>query len=150
MTSTHRINAFLAQPAIAVVGVSRTAHKFGNAASRTLREKGYRVYPISRHAATIDGIKCYPRLAALPEKVDAVLVVVSPREALDVMADAADAGVHHVWLQQGAESQEAAELAASRGIELVMGECILMYAKPTGIHKMHRTVRNLLRGSAFL
>src|SRR4029079_11763264 len=98
---------------------------------RVLREKGYRVYPINRNAAVVDGMTCYPHLGALPEKVEAVLAVVSAREAVGIIEQAARAGVHHVWLQQGAESPAALELAERLGINLVAGECILMFAQPT-------------------
>ena len=74
MTTARAIHRFLAQPAIAVVGVSRTGRGFGNLACRTLREKGYRVYAVHRRAAIIDGRPCYSTLDDLPETVDAVLV----------------------------------------------------------------------------
>lgn len=144
MTTTQTIDAFLANPAIAVVGISRNEHKFGNTACRVLMEKGYRIYPVHRRAATIDGMKCYQHLSDLPEKVNAALIVVPPWEAIDVISAAAAAGIHHVWLQQGAESVEAENLAAKLKLSLVSGECILMYAKPTGIHRAHRFVRRVM------
>ena len=42
MTSKRLIDDFLAQPALAVVGVSRSGKGFGNVAARELRGKGYR------------------------------------------------------------------------------------------------------------
>ena len=144
MTSTRAIQRFLAAPAIAVVGVSRNNHKFGNAACRTLREKGYRIYQIHRHAATIVGHECFPRLAAVPEKIESVLIVVPRSETLAVIREAAAAGARHVWLQQGAESEPAIALATSLGLDVVAGECVLMYACPSGIHRLHRNLRNLL------
>jgi uncharacterized protein len=146
MTTARAIQDFLAAPAMAVVGVSRSGRKFGNAACRTLREKGYRIYPIHPSATSLNGEPCYARLRDLPEAVSSVLVVVPPRKALEVMRDAAAAGARHVWLQQGAESPEAYDLAASLGIGLVAGECILMFAKPTGIHRAHRTIRRVVSG----
>jgi predicted CoA-binding protein len=143
MKISEAIERFLAQPAIAVVGVSRTGRKFGNAACRTLREKGYRVYQMHRRAAQIDGQPCYARFADLPEKVGAVLVVVPPREAIHVIHDAAQAGIRHVWLQQGAESPEVLDACKRLGLEVVSGECILMFAHPTGIHKLHQVVRRV-------
>jgi predicted CoA-binding protein len=144
MTTLQKIDAFLASPALAIVGVSRTEHKFGNAACRVLRDKGYRIYPVHRRAATIDGMQCYRHLNDLPEKVNAVLVVVPPWEAIDVINEAAAAGIHNVWLQQGAESMEAENLAAKLKLSLVSGECILMFANPTGIHRAHRFVRRVM------
>src|SRR2546421_6956739 len=107
MANARAIQRFLDTPAIAVVGISRNSDKFGNAACRTLRDKGYRVYQIHRHAATIDGHECFPQLADVPEKIESVLVVVPRWEAFDVIRHAAAAGARAVWLQQGAESKPA-------------------------------------------
>jgi hypothetical protein len=48
-------------------------------------------------------------------------------------------------LQQGAESEAAAKLAAELGLDLVQGECILMYASPArGFHRLHRGMWRIL------
>jgi predicted CoA-binding protein len=143
MTSAKSIEAFLDNPSIAVVGVSRSGRGFGNAACRSLRTQGYRVYPVNWSAPTVDGIRCYSRLSELPERVNAVLVVVPPPQAVDVIRDAAAVGIRHVWLQQGAESPEAVRVGAELGLDVVAGECILMFAQPTGIHKAHRWLRQI-------
>ena len=145
---TERIDAFLAEPAIAVFGVSRSGRKFGNIACRHLREKGYRLYPIHPVATTIDGMTCRSRLAGLPEPVGAALVVVSPHAAGDVIRDAVAAGIKKIWLQQGAESPEVLTVCRELGVEPVAGECILMYAKPTGFHKAHQVLHRLFHRRA--
>jgi hypothetical protein len=53
----------------------------------------------------------------------------------NVARDAAAAGIRHVWLQQGAQSPEIVALCDQLGLETVAGECILMFAKPTGVHR---------------
>jgi predicted CoA-binding protein len=146
MTSEKSIEGFLDNPSIAVVGVSRSGKGFGNAACRSLRTKGYRVYPVNWATPTVDGIRCYSRLSDLPERVNAVLVVVPPPQAVDVIRDAAAAGIRHVWLQQGAESPEAVRVGAELGLDVISGECILMFARPTGIHRAHRWLRRLTHG----
>ncbi|HEX2457063.1 MAG TPA: CoA-binding protein [Vicinamibacterales bacterium] len=146
MTSAKSIEAFLDNPSIAVVGVSRSGKGFGNAACRSLRTQGYRVYPVNWSAPTVDGIRCYSRLSELPERVNAVLVVVPPPQAVDVIREAAAAGIRHVWLQQGAESAEAVRVGAELGLDVISGECILMFAHPTGIHLAHRWLRRLTHG----
>jgi predicted CoA-binding protein len=143
VTSAKSIEAFLDNPSIAVVGVSRSGKGFGNAACRSLRTQGYRVYPVNSSAPTIDGIRCYSRLSELSERVNAVLVVVPSPQAVDVIREAAAAGIRHVWLQQGAESPEAVKLGADLGLDVVSGECILMFAHPTGIHRAHRWLREV-------
>src|SRR5436190_12285881 len=146
MTTTSRdaINRFIAQPAIAVVGVSRSGKKFGNLACRELSAKGYRIYPIHPSAQVIDGVRCYARLADLPEPVDAALVVVPSAQALPVVREAAAAGIHHVWLPQGAESVDVLKACHDLGLTFIWGECILMYAHPTGYHKAHRWLWRML------
>ncbi len=144
MTTRAAVDAFLAEPALAIVGVSRSGKKFGNYASKALREKGYRVYPVHPSAKTIDGVECYRRFDELPEEVGAVLVVVPPIEAATVVRDAAAAGVRHVWLQQGAESPDVIKVCRELGVEAVAGECILMFARPGGFHKAHGWLWRLL------
>ena len=144
ITSRAAVDAFLAHPAVALVGLSRSGKKFGNLACRELQAKGYRVYPIHPTADSIDGRRCYRRFADLPEAVDAALIVVPSAQATTVVREAAAASIHHIWLQQGAESSDVLEVCRIAGIEPVWGECILMFAKPSGYHKVHRWLNGML------
>jgi predicted CoA-binding protein len=136
------IEGFLREPAVAVVGVSRT-RGFANGALRTLRARGYRVYPVNREADAVEGEPCHRSLAAVPERVGAALVVVPPARAVEVVAECGRLGIRHVWLQQGSESPEAIRLAGELGIALVHGACVLMYAGPRGVHRLHRWIHDL-------
>ena len=140
MASKASIDAFLAEPAIAVVGVSRSGKGFGNFAARELRRKGYRIYPVNPDADLIDGERCFRSLSGLPEPVRAVLVVVPPERALGVVQEAAAAGITRVWLQQGSQSPKVILMCSELGLETVAGECILMFAQPTGVHKTHKWI----------
>jgi hypothetical protein len=144
MTSRASIDAFLAQPALALVGISRGGKKFGNLAFRELVAKGYRVYPIHPAAETIEGARCYQRITDVPERLDAALVVVPPAEALRAVRQAAAGGIHRVWLQQGAESPEVLDACRELGLDVVSGECVLMFAKPTSYHKVHHWIWQIL------
>ena len=137
------INDFLAQRTLAVVGVSRGGKRFGNAASRELRSKGYRVIPVHPEAERIGGERCYPSLKELPEPVGGLLVVVPPAQTERVVREAAEVGIQRVWLQQGAESATAIKYCQDQGMSVVHGECILMFAAPTGAHKLHRWIWKL-------
>jgi hypothetical protein len=44
-------------------------------------------------------------------------------------------------MQQGAESPVAIGYCEEHGIDVVHGECIMMFAAPTGIHRLHRWLR---------
>jgi uncharacterized protein len=144
MSTTATINKFLSEPAMALVGMSRSGKRFGNFAYRALVSKGYRVYPIHPHAAAINGVKCYAGYADLPEPVHTALIVVPPAQAIQAVRKAATAGVQQVWLQQGSESADVLKECGNAGIDAISGECILMFARPTGIHKAHRWIWGVL------
>src|SRR4030095_1413890 len=138
MSSKAAIEKFTSQPALALIGISRSGKKFGNLAYRVLKSKGYRVYPIHPHATTINGAQCYSDFAALPEPVHNALVALPPSQAVTAVLKAANAGIHNVWLQQGSESPEVLKTCRDVGVDAISGECILMFARPTSYHKVHR------------
>jgi len=145
MTSKAAVSDFLSQRNLAIIGASRKKGKFGNAALKELRAKGYRVFPIHPVAEQIEGEQCYPNFASLPEPVGGVLVVVPPAQTEQVVRDAAAAGVTRVWLQQGAESAAAIEFCKEHGLSVIHGECVLMFAEPTEwYHRAHRWVWNIM------
>jgi predicted CoA-binding protein len=145
MTSKAAVADFVSQRKLAVVGVSRQGKKFGNMAFRELKAKGYKLLPVHPHAETIEGERCYPNLAALPERVGGVLVVVPPAETEKVVREAAAAGIKRVWMQQGAESPAAIKFCQENGLSAVHGECILMFTEPAAwFHRAHRWVWKVL------
>ena len=133
----------MSQQALALVGVSRTPGKFSTAAYKELKQKGYTVYGVNPAGGSVEGDPLYPSLAALPGPVGGVLVFVKPENALAVVRECAEQGITRVWLQQGAQSEEALKLCAEKGIHAVSGECILMYAGQSKFHSYHRFFREL-------
>lgn len=145
MTTKAAIDSFLAARRLAVVGVSGAKRKFGNVVYKELRAKGYEVYPVNPRAEEVDGQRCYPNLAAVADRIDGAVLVVPPSQTEKVVREAAAAGVRRIWMQQGAESDEAVRFCRERGIEVVHGECILMFADPAGfVHRLHRWLRGVM------
>jgi len=139
MNSKKVVDEFLNQRTLALVGASRSGKKFGNSILRELTAKGYRLFPVHPHAQAIDGKPCSPSLGSLPEPVGGVIVVLPPKETERVVREAHEAGIGRVWMQQGAESEEAIQYCRSHAMQEVHGECILMFAQPTGFpHRVHR------------
>jgi uncharacterized protein len=130
---------------LAVVGVSHTRRKYGNHAYRELKARGLDVMAVHPELTSVEGDPCFKSLAELPRPVDGVLVCVRPDKVPEVLRQAAAAGIRRAWLQQGAESEAAAKLAAELGIDLVQRACILMHATPVrGFHRLHRGLWRLL------
>ncbi|HNX48518.1 MAG TPA: CoA-binding protein [Thermoanaerobaculaceae bacterium] len=141
MTTRIAVDDFLRQKTLALVGASRSGHKFGSAIYRELRTKGYHVLAVHPGADRIEGDACWPTMAALPEPVGGVVVVVPPAKALKVVQEAAAAQIPRIWLQPGTESPAAIEAARAAGIEVVAGHCLLMFVEPVGwFHGFHRTL----------
>ena len=147
MVTKAMIEDFISQPSLAIVGVSRQAGKtkFGNSAYKELKTKGYQLYLVHPSAETLEGERAYPSLKALPSGVGGVLVIVPPTQAEKVVREAHEAGISRIWLQQGAESQDAIQYCEQNGMSVVHGHCILMFAQPINFfHKPHRWVLQIL------
>ena len=139
------IEKFVQGKRLVIIGLSRGGKKFGNIAYKELKARGYILYAIHPQAQDIEGVPCYPNLAALPGQVDGVLVSVPPQKAKAVLQEVAAAGIKNVWLQQGSESGEVLAQAKQLGLNVVSGKCILMYAPPVrGAHGLHRFVMKLI------
>jgi predicted CoA-binding protein len=135
------IRQFVSGKTVAMVGVSADGKKFGSYAYAELKKRGYKVLPVHPTAEAIQGAACWRSLLELPERVENVLVVVKPDRAEAVVREAAAAGARRVWLQQGAESPEALRACGQLGLDVIHGQCILMFAEPVGpLHGIHRWI----------
>ncbi len=125
MVGSGELKEFVDAECWAVVGATPRRNKFGNITFRELVSRGKRVYPVNPKVDEIEGVVCYPNLAALPECVERVLIVIPPKKGQQVVREAHEAGVSHVWFQPGAESREALDYCAEHGMTAVSGHCIL-------------------------
>ncbi len=123
------ITAFLHMKSVAVVGASRDRGKYGNIVYRRLRDLGVKVFAVNPSASTVEGDPSYPDLASLPQKVEGAVVVVPPVETERVVRDAAAAGVRSIWMQPGAESEEAVAFCRRSGMCVIANACILVESR---------------------
>ena len=141
-TSRKSIETFLEPKKMAITGVSRNPKKFGNQIYTILKKKGYEVYPVNPMATEINGERCYQNLSDLPSHVSNLLILSSREKTVPIVKDAIGRGMSNIWIQQKSESREAIEVATSGNVNLVSGECILMFVEPVeGFHKFHRGVK---------
>jgi predicted CoA-binding protein len=76
--------------------------------------------------------------------VNAAFIAVAPAKCATAVRQAHDAGVKRVWIQQGAQSDEAVAFCEEHGMEAITKLCILMFAEPVGpLHKFHRFFKQL-------
>jgi hypothetical protein len=145
MNTKKTVEEFLSRKHLAVVGVSRSGKDFSNLAYRELKARGYRLVPVNPHADSLEGERCYHRLTDIEDKPEGALVLTGSSQTESVVRDAAEAGIRHLWIQQGSDSIGALELARQHGLSVVSGDCILMFAEPVAsFHRFHRWVWKLL------
>ena len=131
MTTEELIAEFLHLRRYAVVGVSADHKKYGYQIWRDLKRKGYTVYPVNPKYDQIEGERCYRSLRDVADKVDVVDVVVPPEVTEDIVRQCAELGLMRVWLQPGAESEEAVRLCQESGIKVLHGVCVLVESGST-------------------
>ena len=142
--SLDNTRKFMAQENIAIVGVSRNDKKFGNAIFKELGKKGYIMFPVHPEMELLQGIACYRDIASLPDEVSGLIVCTKPENTLQLVKDAAGKGIQNIWLQQGAQNDEAIIFARGKGINIIHRQCALMFAEPvTSIHNFHRSINKL-------
>jgi uncharacterized protein len=135
--SLAAINDFLQPKRFALVGISRDAKKFSRNVYKELSAKGFDIYPVNPNMDDIDGVKCYHDISELPPNVNRIVFMTPKSQTLATVETAINAGISHLWIQQGAETKEAVDLATQKGAKLVYGTCILMHSEPDGVHKFH-------------
>jgi hypothetical protein len=142
MNDLKAIKEFLDQKNIAVAGVSRTKHKFGNAIFKELSKKGYNLYPVNPNLEEYEGKKCYKNIDTLPGEVTGIVMNTKPAVTSQLLKEAEAKGIKHIWLQQGsADKPTIAETSTSQS-NIVSGQCILMFNEPVkGIHGFHRWMK---------
>ncbi|MCS6954121.1 MAG: CoA-binding protein [Bryobacteraceae bacterium] len=110
---------------IAVVGLSSKPWRPSHGVAEYMQRAGYRIIPVNPNETEVLGEKAYPRLEAVPEKVDIVNVFRRPEFVLEIVEAAIRVGAPAIWLQEGVVNEEAAQRARQAGLFVVMDRCIL-------------------------
>jgi predicted CoA-binding protein len=141
------VQDFLAQKRIAVVGVSDKRETGCNAAYTKFKEAGYEVFAVNPRIVSFQGDACYPDLASLPTKPDAVFILANPKVTDQIVQQCVDLGVKHVWMHcmmgtkpglaasMTSVSQSAVDVCKANGITVIPGSCPNQYLNPDGGHK---------------
>jgi uncharacterized protein len=109
---------------IAIVGLSSNELRASHFVGYYLKRHGYRVIPVNPREVEILGERSFKSLLDVPVPVDIVNVFRAP-EALPAIAREAVA-IHagSIWCQFGVISEEAARVAETGGLSVIMDRCI--------------------------
>jgi acyl-CoA synthetase (NDP forming) len=92
---TDAVKAMLSPASVAIIGASPDANKLNGRPFHFMRRDGYagRLYPVNPRYDEIDGVKCYPDIASLPEAPDMAVVAVSAARTVETVAELGKKGV---------------------------------------------------------
>jgi predicted CoA-binding protein len=146
------VQDFLAQKAIAVVGVSDKRETGCNLGYRKFKEAGYTVSAVNPRLSTYDGAPCYPDLKSIPNKPDAVFILANPKVTEQVVRECIELGIKRVWMHcllgtkpglaagMTSVSQDAVRLCHENGITVIPGACPNQFLNPDFGHALMRVM----------
>ena len=140
----HPLDSLLKPGSVAIVGASDRPGSNGQAMLAMVTADGYAgaVYPVNPRLSEIDGQRCYPDLASLPEVPQHVIIGVASRFVEDVLDQAIALGVRSVaifaslYLEEDTEPRlpaRVAQKAKAAGIALCGANCMGFYTPSVGL-----------------
>jgi uncharacterized protein len=150
------VQDFLGQKKIAIVGISDKRDTGCNLAYKKFKANGYQVFAVNPRISTYESDVCYPDLRSIPEKVDAVFVLASPKVTEQIVQQCVELGVKYVWMHcmmgtkpglaasMTSVSPSAVEMCKANGIEVIPGSCPNQFLEPDFGHKLMRGMCGML------
>lgn len=110
---------------IAVVGLSDDPGRDSSRVAAYLLRAGFTVLPVNPSIHTVLGLQVVASLSDLHVPVDIVDIFRRPSFVPAIVHDAVAIGAATVWMQPGTRNDEAAALASSAGLNVVVDRCIM-------------------------
>ena len=130
------LTKFFKPGSVAIIGASATPGKIGYAIVKNLIDCGYagKIFPVNPRGGEIEGLPCYPSLAAIGEPVDLAVVSVPAQGVLSVAEDCGQAGIGRLVVvtagfkevgTQGLElEKELAGVCEQYGMQMLGPNCV--------------------------
>jgi len=130
---------------VAVVGASNALDKWGAGIfSRLLIAPEVKsIYPVNNKSVEVQGVKAYPTVRDLPERVDFVVIAIPYEGVLQVIKDCAEKGIKAALIitaglgetgPEGAElERQVAAVASQAGIRLIGPNCMGHFNTANGL-----------------
>src|SRR3981081_4292149 len=124
----HPLDTFFSPESIALIGASRDLEKIPGRLLSMLRKNDYpgKIYPINPNYVDIDGLTCYPSIAAVGQPIDLAIVIIPARAVLGALEQCAAVGVKNAVIISSGFAEEGGDSAA-------MQDAIAALAKRTGM-----------------
>lgn len=115
---------------VAVIGFSDNPMRDSHSIAIYLKKYNYTVYGVNPKLGgkTIEGIKCFNKLADIPDEVEIIDIFRLPIAVPPIVQEAIKLNYKPavIWTQFGIINEEARKLALENGFEYVEDRCILV------------------------
>jgi uncharacterized protein len=112
------------QRTIAVVGLSAQWYRPSYFAAKYMQDHGYRILPVNPKYGEVLGQRSYPHLADIAEPIGIVDCFRKAEEMVPIAREAVAIGAKVLWMQLGIRNDEAADIAAGAGLDVVFDRCV--------------------------
>ncbi len=116
------LNALRTSRTFALVGASAEPGKYGHKVFSTLKDD-YRLMPVNLKRSDIEGVRCYPSYADLPEKPDGVIVALSPAATEALVAKLVAAAPALIWLPPECFTDASVDICRTAGVSVIYDIC---------------------------
>jgi acetyltransferase len=139
--SSQPLDAMLAPKTIALIGATETEGSVGRTLMENLNAGGFEgtIYPINPKRSSVLGVKAYPNLRAVPEKISLGVIVTPAATVPDLVRECAQAGLPGAVIisagfketgPAGAELEQQVLLAARQSTMRIIGPNCLGVMRP--------------------
>ena len=103
--------SFFNPSSIAIIGASSNEKKTGSRIQRYLVSHGYkgRIFPVNPNRDNIFGLKCYPNLKKINEKIDHIFIALDGNKIIEAINDAVSLNVKCATILSGGFSESGSE-----------------------------------------
>ena len=108
---------------IAIVGASSNPERDSFKVMKFLLDQGYKIFPVNPKEKDILGIRCYPTLKSIKERVDMVDMFRAKEFIFDLTKEAIEINTNVIWMQEGIIDEKSSSLARNCGIKVIMDQC---------------------------
>lgn len=147
----HGLDTIFAPKSVAVVGATETPGSVGRTIVWNLMSSSFggTIFPVNPNRASILGIKAYPSLSAVPEKIELIVVVTPAKTIPNIIKEAVDLGIKSAIIisagfketgPEGVELERQILEHARRGNMRIVGpNCLGVMSPTTGLNATFAT-----------
>jgi acyl-CoA synthetase (NDP forming) len=145
------LDKLLRPSSIAIIGASDEPSRIGGRPLAYLLAAGFRgpLYPVNSKRPTVQGLKAYPTIAAVPGPVDFAVIAVPAEQAVEAVRDCAARGVGAVCIftagfsevgpAGGALQDRIARIARESGMRVLGPNCLGLFSTEHGFYPTFTT-----------